>query len=372
MKSDVMVIGGGMVGAAIGYGLARAGAQVSVLDEGDTAFRAARGNFGLTWVQSKGLGAHPYFRLSLESVNAWGAFAAELREQTGVNAAFHRDGGLTLCFGEAEAAERRDFIARFDRQSAADGYDCRFIDRHEVQQMFPAADLGPAVTGASFSPMDGHANPLFLLRALVTGLARAGGRFHPGQSVASITRVGSGYTVRTASATFHADRLVIAAGLGTTRLAAMVGLTAPVQPQRGQLIATERTRELFPYPMSGVRQTEEGTVLIGFTQEDVGFNVDTTAAGMRHIARRAIAAFPVLADLRFVRAWAALRVLTPDHRPIYAESKTHPGAFVATCHSGVTLAAAHARLFPDWVLEGRFPTQFASFSPERFHVQAAA
>lgn len=372
MKSDVIVIGGGMVGAAIGYGLASAGARVRVLDEGDTAFRAARGNFGLTWVQSKGLDSHSYFLLSLESVNAWGAFAAELRDRTGVDVAFHRDGGLILCLNETEALARRDFIARANLRAGADGYDCRFIDRGEVQALFPAAQLGPAVTGASFSPMDGHANPLFLLRAMVTGLSRAGGQYHPGQSVEDITRIGSGYAVRTSSGTFQAERLVIAAGLGTTRLAAMVGIKAPVQPQRGQLIATERTGELFRYPMSGLRQTDEGTVLIGLTQEDVGFNIDTTTAGMQHIAQRAIASFPILGNLRFVRAWAALRVLTPDQKPIYAESQTHPGAFVATCHSGVTLAAAHARLFPDWVLEGRFPDQFASFSPERFHVQTAA
>ncbi len=358
-----------MVGAAIGYGLASAGARVSVLDEGDTAFRAARGNFGLTWVQSKGLGAHPYFRLSLESVDAWGAFADELRERTGVDVAFRRDGGLILALGEAEAAERRDFIARF-RHQAANDYDCRFIDRAAVQELHPAAPLGESVTGASFSPMDGHANPLFLLRAMVTGIGHSGGTFHPGQTVQTIARAGSGYVVTTATKSFEAEKIVIAAGLGTRQLAEMVGLDVPVRGQRGQLIATERTSEIFRYPMSGLRQTAEGSVLIGYTQEDVGLNTDTTAAGMRQITRRAIASFPQLAGLRFVRAWAALRVLTPDGRPVYAQSTTHPGAFVATCHSGVTLAAAHARRFPAWVLEGRFPAGFETFTAERFHVQA--
>src|SRR3990172_7129743 len=105
MNPDVVVVGGGMVGAAIGYGLATAGARVSILDQGDTAFRAARGNFGLTWVQSKGLGVHPYFRLSLDSVDAWGAFADELCDKTGVDVAFRRDGGLILALGDAEAVE---------------------------------------------------------------------------------------------------------------------------------------------------------------------------------------------------------------------------------------------------------------------------
>lgn len=360
-----------MVGAAIGYGLARAGAKVNVLDQGDTAFRAARGNFGLTWVQSKGLGAHPYFRLSRDSVNGWAEFAEELRERTGVDVAYKRTGGLIVCVGEKEAAERRDFISRFKLQEANGGYDCRFVEPDELQEFFPQVQLGETVTGASFSPMDGHANPLYLLRALLAGIRRAGGRFTPSQSVERIERSGSVFTAVTRDAQWHAPSVVVAAGLGTTRLAAMVGLDAPVRAQRGQLIATERTKPVFHYAMSGVRQTEEGSVLIGFTQEDVGLNNDTTAAGLRSITQRAIASFPIIARLRLVRAWAALRVLTPDVRPIYAQSSTHPGAYVATCHSGVTLAAAHARLFPDWVLSGRAPEAFATFGPERFHVQAA-
>lgn len=360
-----------MVGAAIGYGLARAGAKVNVLDQGDSAFRAARGNFGLTWVQSKGLGAHPYFLLSRNSVDAWAELAEELREHTGVDVAYKRTGGLTVCLGEKEASDRRDFIARFRVQEAEGGYDCRFVERDELQQLIPRAALGPTVTGASFSPMDGHANPLFLLRALLAGIRRAEGRYTPLQSVERIDRSGSAYTVVTADARWHAPKVVVAAGLGTQRLAAMVGLDVPVRAQRGQQIATERAKPVFHHAMSGVRQTQEGSVLIGYTQEDVGLNNDTTVAGLRSITRRAIASFPLIARLRLVRAWAALRVLTPDGRPIYAESATHPGAYVATCHSGVTLAAAHARLFPDWVLAGRAPEPFASFGPERFHVQAA-
>ncbi len=372
MRSDVVVVGGGMVGAAIAYGLARAGAEVRVLDEGDGALRAARGNFGLTWVQTKGFGVQPYFLLSRGSVDWWGAFASELGELTGLDIAFRRDGGLILCLGEREAEERRRFIDLFRQQAGNEAYDCRFLDRAEVQALFPAAGLGPRVTGASFSPMDGHANPLFLLRALLEAVGKHGGSYHPGRSVQRIDASDVGYVVTTSSETFHAGKLVIAAGLGTRRLAAMIGLDVPVRPERGQLIVTERTRPLFPFPMSGLRQTAEGTIMIGVTHEDVGLDTGTTAAAMAGMAERAVASFPVLAGLRAVRAWAALRVLTPDGVPIYAESKSSPGAFAATCHSGVTLAAMHARLFPDWVLEGRRPPELATFDPGRFDVRPAA
>ncbi len=361
-----------MVGAAVAYGLARAGAHVRVLDEGDTAFRAARGNFGLTWVQTKGLGNQPYFELTRASVDGWTALAEELHEVSGIDLAYRRNGGLVICIGDSEAEERRRFIASFKQQAGNENYDCAFIDRPELQELFPNAEIGPTVSGASFSPMDGHVNPLFLLRAFSGGLKRHGGSAHTGHAVKEIRRSGSVFEVRTGDHTFQADKVVIAAGLGTEHLARMVGLDVPVRPERGQVLVTERTSPVFPYPMSGLRQTDEGTVMIGATREDVGYDTGTTVQGFAGMTRRAIASFPFLAQLRLVRGWGALRVLTPDGGPVYAESESHPGAYVATCHSGVTLASMHANLLPRWVLENRRPSELSTFGPERFHVQPAA
>ncbi|MDA7949569.1 MAG: FAD-binding oxidoreductase [Hyphomicrobiaceae bacterium] len=372
MRSDVIVIGGGMVGAAIAYGLARAGARVRVLDEGDTAFRAARGNFGLTWVQTKGLGNQPYFELTRNSVDGWADFASDLHEASGVDLAFRRNGGLIICVGEEEAEKRKRFIGNFKQQAGHDNYDCDFIDRNALQDLFPNAELGPEVTGASFSPMDGHVNPLFLLRAMSDGLQKYKGSFHAGHAVQEIRKTGNGFEVNTGSQIFSAEKVVIAAGLGTGHLAQMIGLDVPVRPQRGQILVTDRTEPVFPYPMSGLRQTDEGTVMIGATREDVGFDTGTTVTGYAGMTRRAVATFPMLAQLRLVRGWGALRVLTPDGGPVYVESEACPGAFVATCHSGVTLAAMHAKLLPRWVLEDRKPTELQTFGPERFHVQPAA
>src|ERR1043166_7031883 len=91
---DIAVIGGGVVGAAIAWGLARSGQRVGVLDEGDVALRASRGNFALVWVQSKGLGLAPYSAWTMRSSNAWAGFAEELKQQTGVDVAFQRPGGF--------------------------------------------------------------------------------------------------------------------------------------------------------------------------------------------------------------------------------------------------------------------------------------
>ena len=96
------------------------------------------------------------------------------------------------------------------------------------------------------------------------------------------------------------------------------------------------------------------------------------AGTSRDIAHRAVRTFPGLAALRVVRTWGALRVMIPDGLPIYDRSKAHPGAFVFTCHSGVTLAANHALGVSRWVIEGEIPGAMACFSTDRFGVSQAA
>src|SRR5260370_34234436 len=103
---DVAVVGGGLVGTAIAWGLARLGQRVAVLDQGDCAYRASRGNFGLVWVQSKGLGMPEYAAWTKRSADCWAGFAAELAAATGIDVAFCRPGGFDLAVPAAEFVRR--------------------------------------------------------------------------------------------------------------------------------------------------------------------------------------------------------------------------------------------------------------------------
>jgi hydrogen cyanide synthase HcnC len=360
---DLIVIGGGLVGGAIAWGAARQGASVALLDEGDVAFRAARGNFGLVWVQSKGEGMPPYAHWSQRSAKMWPELAASLLAETAVDVGLRQPGGLHLCLTEAEMAARADMIRRMHNESGGNG--TRLIGRDEVKAMAPA--IGDGVIGASFCPMDGHANPLKLLRALHRALLGHGGAYLPGRRVEAIE---DGLTVRAGTERFACAKLVIAAGLGSARLAPMVGLDMPVRPLRGQIVVTERVRPFLDYATHVVRQTDEGSVMLGDSQEDVGFDTGTTVAVASDIAARNLAMFPLLRQANVVRMWGALRVMTPDGYPIYEQSRTHPGAFAATCHSGVTLAGAHALALAPAIMAGALPDSFDAFSSRRFHVQA--
>jgi glycine/D-amino acid oxidase-like deaminating enzyme len=145
----------------------------------------------------------------------------------------------------------------------------------------------------------------------------------------------------------------------------MVGLDVLVRPVRGQNMVTERLPPMLPLPASAIRQTEEGVVQIGVTNEEGTWEPATSVEALARMAARAVTVLPPLARARIVRAWGALRPMTPDGYPCYAQSTTHPGAFVAVCHSGVTLSAVHAIVLAPMILAGGLSDDIAEMHPSR-------
>jgi glycine/D-amino acid oxidase-like deaminating enzyme len=371
---DAIIVGAGMVGAALAFGMARCGARVALLDEGDAADRAARGNFGLIWTQSKGDGMPAYAALSRESAGLWADFAHELSGHGGRDIGHVQQGGLDFCLDQTAFDEAALRVARMHNQAGLQAPRTRMIGRDDLQRLLPQARLGPSVVGASLCQDDGHVNPLLALRGLHAGLRRTGGCHLPGAPVSAIEPVAAGFRVRRADQTMiQGARVIVAAGVHTTRLAAMIGITLPVRPVRGQNLVTERLPPMLQLPASALRQTQEGVVQIGVTYEPGVAEASTSVAAMARMAARAVRVLPDLARARIVRAWGALRPMTPDGFPAYAHSDAHPGAFACACHSGVTLAAVHARRVAPALLEGDL-SPFAAFSPDRFatpgHVHA--
>jgi len=341
-----------------------------LVDEGDVAFRASRGNFGLVWVQTKGLGAPHYQRWTRLSADEWPGLAAELGERTGIAVGHERNGGLQLCLGEEELTKRRAMMEQMRQEAGNFGFEYRMLNHHELADLLPG--LGPAVAGASWTPYDGHANSLNLLHALHKAFADKGGTYLANRTVTEAAAAPDDFRLDLAGEAITAPKIVLAAGLGNLKLASLFGLSAPVRPQRGQILVTERAARIWPLPLGSLRQTQEGSIMLGSSEEDVGFDTSQKPEIMRKIAQRAVLSFPWLAELQIVRAWAALRVMPPDGLPIYDESEQFPGAFTANCHSGVTLAAAHANAFAPMVAQGALDPMMAPFSAKRFDVPAAA
>lgn len=367
---DVAVIGGGLVGAAIAFGLRALGSRLAVIDEGDVALRASRGNFGLIWVQGKGQGLPAYGAWTQRSARTWPRLASALSESTGVDVALRQPGGLHVCLSTEELAARAAKMAALQAQSGFERYAIDVLDRAGVAARLPG--IGPDVVGGTWSELDGDCNPLRLLRALHGSIAAAGSVLITGNTIDTIEPHANGFMLRTAHGIVECERLVLAAGLGNARLAPMVGLVAPVVPNKGHIIVTERVDPFLATPLETIRQTDEGTVMIGDSQQARGFDDTLELPVLAALADRAARVFPQLRGVRVNRAWAALRVMSPDGFPVYAQSRTNPGAFLATCHSGVTLAAAHAYHLAPAIAAGTLPAEFLPFGAERFDVRAAA
>jgi glycine/D-amino acid oxidase-like deaminating enzyme len=365
---DFAVIGGGLVGATIARGLASGGLRVIVLDEGDLALRASRGNFALVWVQGKGSDMPRYAEWTCQSVSLWREFCTEIAAETGLDVGYQRPGGFHLALSERELEYLRA-TRHVGQQSGTTPYPrCEIMSASEIRSRLP--DVGAEVVGGSYCPLDGHVNALRLFRAIHRAMIVYGVDYRPNSRVTEIEFDGA-FRLRLGDAgTIKADRLLLAAGLDNARLAPMVGLAAPVRSQRGQILVTERTLPFLQFPIATVQQTDEGSVLIGDSQEEVGPEGPVTTGIASVMASRAMRMFPSLAELKIVRWWDCARVLSPDGYPIYDHSESHPGAFLATCHSGVTLAAAHAKLLVPAILNGQLPEQFAAFSSRRFDVRA--
>lgn len=348
MESDYAIIGGGVVGLSVAWGLLCRGLSVTVIDGDDGGHRASRGNFGLVWVQSKGLRQPRYARWSQESAALWQRFSGELGDLTGIDAGLRQDGGLDLHFSEETLAAT---VAQYEllKQKLDGDYPYEVLGHNALRKEEPA--IGPWVVGAILHRQDGHANPLRLLQALADGVRRKGGRMLTGRKVVEVDKT-EGFAVLCADGTkVHAAKVVLSAGLGAAQLGPMLGFRAPVRPQRGQVLITEKLPPLINRPSLIARQVDEGGIQIGATNEEVGLDDGTTRKGLAQLAKEAVMAYPALARAQLVRSWGALRVLSPDGLPIYQQSLTHPGAYLVTCHSGITLAAVHALRLPDW-LEG--------------------
>ena len=216
---------------------------------------------------------------------------------------------------------------------------------------------------------DGHVNPLRLLRALHAGLQQHGSRYLPGSKVETIRKEGAAFVVERGAERVSADKIVIAAGLGSAELAPKVGLHMPVTYSKGQILVTERVRKFDSLYINSLRQTDDGSIMIGSSRIE-GRSDDVQVPPSHDMAVRCIECLPELGDLQMVRSWSGLRIMTPDGFPIYDISAQHPGAFAVTCHSGVTLAALHALHTAPEIVAGGFTELYKEFAAARFKMAA--
>lgn len=372
---QVLVVGAGIVGAAIARVLARAGCGVVVVDRGATAGGTSAGGEGNILVSDKGPGAE--LRLTQRSLAAWDRVRDELRDE--LPAGFpglelDHKGGLVVATTGSGATALLEFAAI---QRGA-GVTAEVVGDARAHELEP--DLTRDLTAAVFYPQDAQVQPVIATEALLAAARRHGARVRQQVEVTGGIVTGGRLTgVRTTAGPLHADLVIVAAGPWSGAVAERIGVTLPVRPRRGTVLVTARMphrihRKVYDADYVGavgsgsadlqvssvVESTAAGTVLIGSSRERRGFDDRIEARVLSALASKALLLFPFLADTQVMRAYGGFRPFVPDHLPIIGPDPRLPGLWHATGHegAGIGLSLATADLLSDLIFEGTTGNEF--------------
>lgn len=370
-STDILVIGAGVTGASVAYGLSKSNKKVTLIDAPPNKLdRSSRSNMGLIWCQSKALGNRPYVEWTFESSKLMPNLVKEIEELSGIDTVYRQCGGVIPTVGGEDFDRRANYLKALDEEGkkcgATTDYPGEMYSRAQLEAHYPGLTFGKDVTGGTWCPEDGLIEPLHLMFALRMAAKNNGAEFMPHCAAHNIERIGKHYRVKTTSGYIECEKLVITAGLGSRQLSNQLGLQIPIYANKSQVFLTERIPNLIPSPLLGITRTPGGTVMCGFEHEYMGNNTDLVPERVQHVANWAHTIWPGIAKLRTIRFWTGLRVWPKDGMPIYDKVPGHENAFVISSHSGVTLAAVHEKYLPELVLNNSLAENARGFTLNRF------
>lgn len=380
---QVVVIGAGIIGAAVARRLARDGADVTVVERGTAASATSASGEGNVLVSDKEPG--PELELAQHAASLWPTITAELDDELGdgfPSIEYDRKGGLVVATTDAGAQPLLDFAAA----QVAAGVEARPVPVAEARQLEP--ELTPAATAAVHYPDDAQVQPVSATEALLASARRSGTTVLEHTDVLGGIHAGDGRLtgVRTSDGDLPADAVVAAGGPWTAELTTRLGAPLPVEPRRGVVLVTSRMRHRIFHKVydadyvgavgSGeaslqtstvVESTAAGTVLIGSSRQKIGFDRSMQVHVLREIAAKALAVFPFLAEVPIMRCYGGFRPFVPDHLPVIGADHRLPGLWHATGHegAGIGLSVATADMLADLIAGARAALNAAPFSPDR-------
>ncbi len=347
-ETDVLVVGGGVIGCALAYYLARANVAATLLERGELNREASGTNAGsfhlqIAIHQLTGLEVDtvadrllPEIRLYVEGARLWHELEAELEGSVEM----HVTGGLMVAETDTELA-----LLHAKRRIEHDaGLETHVLEGEELRSFAPY--LAPDLVGASYCPLEGHANPLLAAPLYALRASQAGAAIRTHAAVTAIERQdGGGFTVRTGRGTIRAARIVNATGAWLNQVAGLVGLCHPMRREGLHVNVTEpRERLLTPLVQHigrrlTLKQSSNNTFIIGggWPARALGSagryqTVWESTAGNTAVARRVV---PALADVRLLRTWSGAIAFTEDLSPLVGESQFGSGVLHLHGHDGL-------------------------------------
>ncbi len=366
-RFDVAIVGGGIIGLAIGWKLAKRGFSVGIFERdriGSGATRAATGMLAATAEVEPG--EDDLLPLTLASQGLWPDFAGELEAETGLSVDYKSEGTMVVALGRDEVDRLR---FRHELQTRL-GLKTVWLSGSVAREREPG--LRPNVSGAILCEQDHQVDARLVAAALAASFRKAGGQLFENTRVVSLERSGRKVTgLSTETETYAAGTVVLAAGAWSPEL--VQGLQLPVRPLKGQSLSLRMdprnpvlkhivwTEQIHMAPKG------DGRLIVGATVEERGFDTSNTAGGVFALLEAARRVLPSVEELAIDEIWTGFRPTSLDDAPILGEVGID-GLVVATGHhrNGILLAPVTARAISGLIADGRMDGPETAFTFQRF------
>lgn len=375
---DAVIVGGGIVGLACAYELAKAGASVTLLEYGKTGMQATNAAAGMLAPIIESHGTGPMLDAGVAALRGYPALGAELEAACGFGIELRLDGILKVAF---EGGDRSELRTRFEHQRSL-GFDIEWLDAAMCRELEPR--ISERVAAGAFSPTEGGVSNQLLALALERAAIALGADIRQRTPVTGFkTTAGRVTAVRSGDQSFDCGAVVIAAGARSGQIAAKLSAlrddggarlptVLPVRPIRGQMIAlggmTTPIQHIVWGPRGYLVPRANGIVFAGATVEDVGFRRRTTVAGIRAMRSMASALVPQLASAKMHFDWAGLRPGSPDGLPMIGPLPPFDNVIAASGHfrNGILLGPQTGGWIARGITSGNWSHIPPVFSPSRF------
>jgi glycine oxidase len=363
---DILIIGGGVIGLTAAYFLAREQVKVEIIDQGEFGREASWAGAGIIPPSDPSQARDPFDQLRAHSSVLFPNLSAELREATGIDNGYRRSGGLV--FPDPKETY-------FEREWRSEGVRFEEVNREALRSLEPA--LGEEVLNderstAFFLPDLAQVRNPWHLKALESLCQGRGVRLRPRCPVLGFERQGSRIVgVRTQHGPFQAQRYLLTAGAWSEGLLQPLGWRLKIKPIRGQIALLNTGRPIIHRVLlQGKRYLvprEDGRVLVGSTEEEVGFDKNTTAEAIQGLLSFARDLVPALTSAPLERSWAGLRPGSPDGLPFIGLVPGIENLFVAAGHfrAGIQLSPATGLVLKELLLGQPLTVSLESFRLDR-------
>ncbi len=368
-NADVIIVGGGIIGCATAYNLAKEGSSVIVLESD-----ASIGNGGSS---RNGGGVRQSGRDPRELPLAM--YAVEhiwptLSEELGIDVEYHKEGNLRL----GKTQKHKEILQGLTDRAVALGLGVSMIDGKEVREINPY--LSDEVSCASWCPTDGHANPLTATLGFYSAARRMGVQFYTGQKVVEIRKIkGQARQVVTTKDVFEGNKIIVAAGYASRQIVASVGIDVPMSNDLIEALVTEAEPQMFPQMLGTAdadfygHQTNHGSFVFGgasgfeTVNKDNGHNM-TSSITAPAICRGIMKYIPKLADAKIVRTWAGYEDVSIDGVPVLGNIDEVPGLILACAFTGhgFGISPIVGKLLSEVALEKQTTLDISAFRYDRF------